>query len=92
MKRSFAAMIVVGLGSVGGVRAQEVDIAKAVACATLVQQFTDSIGASKADDAAKKAANEAVAAGRKSCMEKDYDNGSGKLREGITLIGGKPIR
>ena len=78
--------------SIGSARAQEVDVTKAVTCMTLIQQFGDSLGGSKADDAAKKAATEALTVGRKACMEKDYDNGVGKVREGITLIGGKPIR
>lgn len=70
----------------------QVDLAKAVDCATLSQQLADIMTAAKdmADDV-KKAATETAGAGRKACMAKDYDAGMVQIREAIGRIGKKPI-
>ena len=49
-------MIVVATGSSTAALAQEADVQRGVACATLSQQFSDSAKAAKAEDAAKEAA------------------------------------
>ena len=70
--------------------AQEVDIRKAVHCATLSQQFTDSLKTAKAEDDVKKAAADLVKQGDKACMAKDYDAGLDQLRQALQQIGLKP--
>ena len=70
--------------------AQEVDIKKAVHCATLSQQFTDSLKTAKAEDDVKKAAADLVKQGDQACMAHDYDAGLDQLREALQQIGLKP--
>jgi methylphosphotriester-DNA--protein-cysteine methyltransferase len=72
--------------------AQEVDIQKAVACATLSQQFGDSLKAAKAEDDVKKAATAQVKQGDQACMAHQYDAGLDQLRQGLQQIGLKPVR
>ena len=72
--------------------AQEVDVQKAVSCATLSQQFTDSVKAAKAEDAAKKAAADQVKQGDQDCMAHDYDAGLDQLRQALQQIGLQPVR
>lgn len=71
---------------------QQADIKKAVDCQTLVSQFTDGVGPSKAPDDAKKEARALLAEGNKACNEKNYDEGTGKVREALAKINAKPIR
>jgi hypothetical protein len=75
------------------------DIAKAVSCATLSQQFADQLSVviaptakTKLDDGVKKSASDQATAGRKACMDHDYDSGLGQLRQSIVQIGAKPVR
>lgn len=72
--------------------AQEADVAKAVQCQTLNQQFGDSLAAAKVDDAVKKAAAEQRAAGVKACIDKSYDQGIEEIRAALVQIGKTPIR
>jgi hypothetical protein len=72
--------------------AQEADIPKAVSCAALSQQFTDSLKAAKADDAAKQAAADQAKQGDQDCMAHKYDAGLDQLRQALQQIGLKPIR
>lgn len=74
------------------------DIAKAVDCATLVQQFGDTLtaltaptAAKKLDEGVKNSATDQAAAGRKSCMAHDYDAGLAQLRQAIGQLGKRPI-
>jgi hypothetical protein len=86
---------VIALAAVGlstAALAQEVDIQKAVSCATLSQQFTDSVKAAKADDAAKQTASEQVKQGDQDCMAHDYDAGLDQLRAALQQIGLTPVR
>ena len=85
-------VIALAVGLSTAALAQEVDIQKAVACTTLSQQFTDSIKAAKADDAAKKAAAEQVKQGDQECMAHNYDAGMDQLRQALQQIGLKPVR
>jgi hypothetical protein len=78
--------------------AQAPDIAKAVDCATLSQQFGDTLTALTAptaktplDEAVKTASTEQAGAGRKACMVHDYAAGLDGLRQAITTLGRKPI-
>ena len=78
--------------------AKAVDIAKAVDCATLSQQFGDTLTAltgptAKAplDEAVKATSSEQAGAGRKACMTHNYAAGMDSLREAITTLGKKPI-
>ena len=75
-----------------------VDLAKAIDCATLSQQFGDTLTALTAptakmplDEAVKTTSSEQAATGRKACMARDYDAGMGSLRQAITTLGKKPI-
>jgi hypothetical protein len=70
--------------------AQEVDIKKAVQCATLSQQFGDSVKTAKAEDDAKKAATDLVKQGDQACMAHQYDAGMDQLRRALQQIGLKP--
>jgi hypothetical protein len=92
MKRALYVMVVAGLGAAAAAAAlaQEVDIQKAVHCATLSQQFTDSLKTAKAEDDVKKAAADLVKQGDKACMAHDYDAGLDQLREALQQIGLKP--
>lgn len=76
-----------------------VDIAKAVSCATLSQQFGDTLTAltaptakQKLDEAVGKAASGQAGAGRDACMAHDYDAGLDQLRQAIAQLGAKPVR
>jgi hypothetical protein len=78
--------------------AQPVDIAKAVDCATLSQQFGDTLTALTAptaktplDEAVKTASAGQAGAGRKACMAHDYEAGLDGLRQAIGALGKKPI-
>jgi hypothetical protein len=74
------------------------DIARAVACATLSQQFGDVLtaltaptAATKLDDAVKATATDQATAGRKACMAKAYEPGLDQLRQAIGTLGKRPI-
>ena len=69
-----------------------IDIAKAVDCQALAQQFGDSVKAAKADDAAKKSATELAGQGDKACNAHDYDAGIGQIRQALQQVGLKPTR
>jgi hypothetical protein len=78
--------------------AKAVDIAKAVDCATLSQQFGDTLTALTAptaktplDETVKSTSSEQAGAGRKACMAHEYEVGMDSLREAITTLGKKPI-
>ncbi len=71
--------------------APAVDIAKAVKCQTLLIQFNDRVGASKAADDVKKTARDTLAAGNKACNEKNYDAGMEQIRTALTTIEVKPL-
>jgi hypothetical protein len=75
-----------------------VDVAKAVDCATLSQQFGDTLTAltgptakTPLDEAVKTTSSEQAGAGRKACMAHDYDAGMDQLRQAIGTLGKKPI-
>ena len=72
--------------------AQEADLQKGVACATLSQQFGDSLKAAKAEDDVKKAATAQAKQGDQDCMAHEYDAGLDQLRQALQQIGLKPIR
>jgi Tfp pilus assembly protein PilV len=88
--RRMAIIVLAVAGLSGAALAQEVDIQKAVHCATLSQQFTDSVKTAKAEDAAKKAAADLVKEGDQACMAHDYDAGLDQLRQALQQIGLKP--
>jgi uncharacterized protein (DUF1501 family) len=74
------------------------DIVQAVRCATLSQQFGDTLTAltaptakAKLDDTVKATASEQAAAGRKACMAHDHEAGLEQLRQGIATLGKKPV-
>jgi hypothetical protein len=76
-----------------------VDIGKAVSCATLSQQFGDTLVAltaptakQKLDENVGKAASGQAGAGRSACMAHDYDAGLDQLRQAIAQLGTKAIR
>jgi hypothetical protein len=76
-----------------------VDIAKAVSCATLSQQFGDTLVAltaptakQKLDENVGKAASGQAGAGKSACMAHDYDAGLDQLRQAIAQLGMKAIR
>jgi hypothetical protein len=78
--------------------AKAADVAKAVDCARLSQQFGDTLTALTAptaktplDETVKATSSEHAGAGRKSCMAHDYDVGMDSLRQAITTLGKKPI-
>lgn len=71
--------------------APAVDVSKAVKCQTLLIQFNDRVGASKAADDVKKTARESLAAGNKACNEKNYDAGIEQIRTALTTIEVKPL-
>jgi hypothetical protein len=78
--------------------ARPADIAKAVDCATLAQQFGDTLTALTAptaakplDEGVKNSASDQAASGRKSCMAHDYDAGLDQLRQAIAQLGKQPI-
>lgn len=74
------------------------DITQAVACATLSQQFGDTLTALSAptaktplDETVKNTSSERAGAGRKACMAHDYATGLQGLREALETLGKKPI-
>ena len=74
------------------------DVGKAVDCATLSQQFGDTLTALTAptaktplDENVKATSSEQASAGRQACMAYDYDSGMESLRQAITTLGKKPI-
>lgn len=77
----------------GAASAQEpaLDIAKAVDCATLSQQYGDILTNTK-DMAAdlKKSSGEVAGAGRTACMGRQYDAGMEQIRQAIGQVGKKP--
>ena len=85
------AIVVLAAGMSAAALAQEVDIGKAVDCATLSQQFADSVKTAKAEDDVKKAATDLVKQGDQACMAHDYDAGLDQLRQALQQIGLKPI-
>jgi hypothetical protein len=72
--------------------AQEADLQKGVACATLSQQFSDSVKTAKVEDGVKTAATDVAKQGDQACMAHDYDAGLDQLRQAVQQIGLKPIR
>ena len=77
---------------------QPADIAKAVDCATLSQQFGDTLTALTAptaktplDETVKKTSSDQAGAARTACMAHDYETGLNGLREAIGTLGKKPI-
>jgi hypothetical protein len=89
MRLGLVALAAAGLSTAA--LAQEVDIQKAVRCATLSQQFGDSLKTAKAEDDVKKAATDLVKQGDQACMAHDYDAGLEQLRKALQQIGLKPI-
>ena len=78
--------------------AKAADIGKAVDCATLSQQFGDTLTALTAptaktplDETVKTTSSEQAGAGRKACMAHDYEAGLASLRQAIGTLGKKPI-
>ena len=78
--------------------AKVADIGKAVDCATLSQQFGDTLTALTAptaktplDETVKTTSSEQAGAGRKACMAHDYEAGMAGLRQAIGTLGKKPI-
>jgi hypothetical protein len=72
--------------------AQEVEIAKAIACQALAQQFGDSIKAAKADDETKKSASALARQGDQACNGRNYDSGIDQLRQALQQVSLKPGR
>ena len=89
--RSLWVIVLATAGLSAAALAQEVDLKKAVQCATLSQQFGDSLKTAKAEDDAKKAATDLVKQGDQACMAHDYDAGLDQLRKALQQIGLKPI-
>jgi hypothetical protein len=90
--RRVGMIVLAAAGFSAAALAQEADIQKGVACATLSQQFGDSIKTAKADDAAKKSATDLAKQGDQACMAHDYDAGLDQLRQAVQQIGLKPAR
>lgn len=74
------------------------DVTKAVQCATLSQQFGDTLTALTAptaktplDENVKKTSSEQAGAGRTACMAKDYEAGMEQLRQALATLGKKPV-
>ncbi|MFZ1430284.1 MAG: hypothetical protein WAS21_26360 [Geminicoccaceae bacterium] len=83
---------------VAAVGDQPADITQAVACATLSQQFGDTLTALTAptaktplDEKVKTTSSEQAGAGRKACMAHDYATGLQGLRQALETLGKKPI-
>jgi len=72
--------------------AQEADVQKGVYCATLSQQFGDSVKTAKVEDNVKTTATDLAKQGDQACMAHDYDTGLDQLRQAVQQIGLKPIR
>lgn len=78
--------------------ARPADVKKAVACATLSQQFGDTLTAltlptaqKKLDESVKTQASGQAGAGREACMAHDYEAGMDQLRQAIGTLGKQPI-
>jgi hypothetical protein len=84
------ALAVAGAGAAA--LAQQANIPKGVACATLSQQFGDSVKAAKVEDGVKTAATDLAKQGDQACNAHDYDAGLDQLRQAIVQIGLKPVR
>lgn len=85
-------IIVLAAGFSAAALAQEADIQKGVACATLSQQFGDSVKTAKAEDEVKEAATARAKQGDQDCMAHQYDAGLDQLRGALQQIGLKPVR
>lgn len=77
---------------------QPTDITQAVACATLSQQFADTLIALTAptaetplDEKVKTRSSEQAGAAQKACMAHDYATGLQGLRQALETLGKKPI-
>ena len=90
--RRLGVIVLVAAGFGATALAQEADIQKGVSCATLSQQFSDSVKTAKAEDSAKTAATDLAKQGDQACMAHDYDAGLDQLRQALQQIGLKPIR
>jgi polysaccharide deacetylase 2 family uncharacterized protein YibQ len=90
--RRLGVLVLAVAGFGGAALAQEADIQKGVDCATLSQQFGDSVKAAKVEDGVKKAATDAAKQGDQACMAHDYDAGLDQLRQAVQQIGLKPAR
>jgi hypothetical protein len=90
--RRVGIMVLAAAGLSAAAAAQEVDIQKAVSCATLSQQFGDSVKTAKAEDGVKKAATAQAKQGDQDCMAHQYDAGLDQLRQALQQIGLKPAR
>ena len=86
------AVTVLAAGFSAAALAQEADIPKGVACATLSQQFGDSIKTAKAADAAKTSATGLAKQGDQACNQHEYDAGMDQLRQALQQVGLKPSR
>ena len=84
--------VVAVAGFAAAALAQQADIQKGVSCATLSQQFGDSVKGAKVEDAVKQQASDLAKQGDQACMAHDYDAGLDQLRQAIQQIGLKPIR
>lgn len=90
--RGVGVVVLVVLGFGAAALAQQADIQKGVQCATLSQQFGDSLKGAKVEDDVKTAAADLAKQGDQACMAHDYDAGLDQLRQAIQQIGLKPIR
>jgi hypothetical protein len=90
--RRMGIIVLAAAGFSAAALAQEADIPKGVACATLSQQFGDSIKTAKAEDDVKKAATAQAKQGDQDCMAHQYDAGLDQLRQALQQIGLKPVR
>lgn len=90
--RGVGVFVVAAAGFGAAALAQQADIPKAVQCATLSQQFGDSVKGADAADDVKQAATARARLGEQACMAHDYDTGLDELRQAIQQIGRKPVR
>jgi hypothetical protein len=90
--RTVGVIVLAAAGFSTAALAQEADIQRGVDCATLSQQFGDSIKAAKAEDDVKEAATAQAKQGDQDCMAHEYDAGLDQLRQALQQIGLKPIR
>jgi hypothetical protein len=90
--RWLGVIVLAAMGLSVAALAQEADIKKGVSCATLSQQFGDSVKTAKAEDDAKKQATDLAKQGDQACMAHDYDAGLDQLRQALQQIGLQPIR
>lgn len=90
--RRFGVIVVAAAGFGAAALAQEADIQQGVFCATLSQQFSDSVKTAKVEDDVKTSATDLAKQGDQACMAHDYDAGLDQLRQAVQQIGLKPIR